>query len=174
MKATCFFPVLIALLLLLPHTNTAFSAEICSETEICTEIEIETTAEKIWNLLIDFERYPDWHTYLLEVKGKPVEKTKIKCTALNADSSTTQFSAYIQEVIPNRKLAWGGSAGFIFRASHYFILEGISTNKTRLIQGEYWKGMFGKSYGKKIYQETYRKFVILNQTLKLLLESESR
>jgi hypothetical protein len=163
------------LLYLLFILSTRLSAaEICSETEIRTEIEIETSAEKIWNRLIDFKNYPTWHTYLIEVNGQPLVKTKIHCTALNADSSTTKFSAYIQEVIPNQKLAWGGSVGFIFRASHYFLLEKISENKTRLIQGEYWKGLFGKSYGKKIYLETYQKFVTMNRVLKLLQEAESK
>ena len=153
------------------NLNYALAAEICSANEIRTEIEIESSPEKIWNMLIDFKQYPTWHTYLVEVKGNAVEKTKIKCTALNSDSSTTKFSAFIQEVIPNKKLSWGGSVGFVFKANHYFILEEIDSNKVRFIQGEYWKGLFGKSYGKKIFEETYQKFVVMNQQLKRLVES---
>jgi hypothetical protein len=153
-------------------STPAVADTLCTKTEIRTEIEINSTAEKVWKKLIDFKNYPNWHTYLSEVKGEPVVKTKIKCTTLNADSSTTHFSAYIQEVIPNKKLSWGGSLGFIFKAKHYFIIEKISENKIHLTQGEYWKGLFGENYGKKIYQETYQKFVRMNEHLKFILESE--
>lgn len=149
----------------------SWTAELCSEREIRTEIVIETSADRIWKKLCDFEQYPEWHTYLLSVEGKAEPKSKIHCVALNADSSQTTFSARILEVIPNHTLSWGGSLGFLFNAKHYFILEALTPSTVRLIQGEYWKGLFGKSYGKKIYLETYQKFVTMNERLKLLLEN---
>ncbi len=159
-----------SLLFSLLHGSSLYSQNLQTESEIITSIQIEVSAAEIWEKLIDFQSYPKWHTYLLEVKGEPVTKSKIRCLAQNSDRSTEKFSAFLQEIELNKKLAWGGNLGFLFRAQHYFILESISENQTRLIQGEYWKGWFGKMYGKKIYAETYLKFEIMNQRLKEILE----
>ncbi len=38
--------------------------------KVATEILIEATPEKIWNILMDFEKYPDWNRYFKAVRGK--------------------------------------------------------------------------------------------------------
>lgn len=147
---------------------------LCSEREIRTEIIIRTSSEAAWNLLTDFEKYPEWHPYIQKVEGEPVLKHKLKITVYNEDSTTSRFSAYILEFRPNETLSWGGSLGFIFRAKHYFIIRKIDADTIQLIQGEYWKGLFGKSYGRKIYRDTFNKFNLMNSRMKTLLEQSNK
>jgi hypothetical protein len=37
--------------------------------EIITEIEIEATAEKLWNILLDFPSYPEWNPFVRSIAG---------------------------------------------------------------------------------------------------------
>jgi hypothetical protein len=143
----------------------------CTPNEIRTEIIIHSTPEAAWKLLTDFDQYPNWHPYLTSVTGELKLKHKIKASYLNADSTTGKFSAYILELAPNERLSWGGSLGFIFKAKHYYIIDQIDAHTIRFTQGEYWRGVFGKSYGKKIFQETFEKYKMMNVRMKEILEA---
>ncbi|MDY9920045.1 MAG: SRPBCC family protein [Proteiniphilum sp.] len=41
--------------------------------EIRTEIIIRATSEKIWDILTDFENYPNWNPFITFIKGKVEE-----------------------------------------------------------------------------------------------------
>jgi hypothetical protein len=90
----------------------------------------------------------------------------------DANGQLKKFKAKVLELKPNDTFSWRGSVGFIFRAKHYFILIPIDEHHTKMIQGEYWKGLFGKSYGKKIYKSVFEKFDTMNVKMKELLEKK--
>jgi len=163
---------LFTLLCLLLYPIAGNSQILCTPNEIRTEIIINTSAAEAWQLLTDFDAYANWHPYILQVEGNIALKEKIKVTTIDADSTTDQFSAFILVFEPNYQLAWGGSLGFIFSAKHYYIIEPINDNQILFVQGEYWHGLFGNNYGKKIYLETYQKFIAMNEKMKSLLEAE--
>lgn len=142
----------------------------CTEKEVRTEIVIRASVDSVWKVLADFQEYPNWHTYLTSVSGTYKVGKKLHFTTLNLDSSEGKFSAYLLEVDTGKLLSWGGSVGFIFRAKHYFILEKVGADSVKLIQGEYWRGWFGRNYGRKIYKETYLKFEEMNAVLKRKME----
>lgn len=39
-------------------------------TELNTEIEIRASAEKVRNVLMDFDAYPKWNPFVREISGK--------------------------------------------------------------------------------------------------------
>lgn len=80
------------------------------------------------------------------------------------------FKAKVLEMKPDSAFAWGGGALFFFKARHYFKLEDIGEGKIKLTQGESWRGWFGKSYGKKVYQEAAENFERMNLKLKEMAE----
>ena len=143
---------------------------LCTTTEVRTEISILTSAEKVWSLLLNTKDYPQWHPYITAVDGEVALGKKIKVYTIDAQKHEGKFKAYVLTLEPKKELAWGGSLGFVFRARHYFIIEPISTDVVRFVQGEYWKGWLGKWYGKKIYQKTFESFNLMNENMKLILE----
>ncbi|MFZ1592547.1 MAG: SRPBCC domain-containing protein [Chitinophagales bacterium] len=145
--------------------------QICTPNEIKTAITINASATETWQLLTNFNAYTNWHPYIVKIDGEVALKEKIKVTTIDSDSTTDQFSAFILEWEPDKQLAWGGSLGFLFSAKHYFIIEPINDTQILFIQGEYWHGIFGKNYGKKIYLDTYQKFIAMNEKMKAILES---
>lgn len=144
--------------------------DICTEKQIETSILIRVSADRVWNKLSDFEQYDQWHPYISKVRG-PLKKGRfIKVYYFDSTGATGSFSVRLLSVKPGKELSWGGSLGFIFRAKHYFILQLADDLSTRLIQGEYWRGIFGRPYGRKIYFTTFHKFIEMNQKLKTVLE----
>ena len=149
------------------------SQTISNKHEVRTEITIRSSPAAVWGMLTDVDNYPDWHPYIKKIEGKLSPKSKIKVTYKKDDTREGTFSAYIIDNEVNKQLSWGGSLGFIFRAKHYYSIEAVGTDSVRLIQGEYWRGIFGGMYGKKIYRDTARKFELMNQKLKEILERKS-
>lgn len=142
----------------------------CTNTSVYTEIIIQAKKEDIWQLLTNFKDYQNWHPYIISVTGKSKLHAKLKFITLKSDSSRGKFSAYLLTLDENKELAWGGSAGFLFKAKHYYQIEPINSTHIKLIQCEYWHGWFGKTFGKKIYEETCKNFMKQNQIIKAILE----
>lgn len=150
--------------------RSGYTQNYCLPNGIQTEINIAAPTDTVWKYLVDFENYPHWHPFLRHIDGESKKGKMQKFKAINKNGSETNFRAKIIEFQSSTKLSWGGSVGFIFNAKHYFYLESIDNQTTKLIQGEYWHGVFGKTYGKKIYKETYEKFLAMNEKLKILCE----
>ena len=153
----------------IPVSSQTFS----NKHEVRTEITIRSSSAAVWGMLTDVDNYPDWHPYIKKIEGKLSPKSKIKVTYKKDDTREGKFSAYMIDNEVNKQLSWGGSLGFIFRAKHYYSIEAVGPDSVRLIQGEYWRGIFGGMYGKKIYRDTARKFELMNQKLKEILERKS-
>lgn len=51
-------------------------------TEIYTEVVINTSANKVWNILIDFENYPNWNPFITSIKGKLKKGNSIEVLSL--------------------------------------------------------------------------------------------
>lgn len=160
------------ILLLLTSVPVMSQAVKSTKNEVVTEIIIRSTPREIWNILTDFEKYPQWHPYIKTIEGELKKRRKIKVTYKKNDSAFAKFSAYIIDYKPDSILSWGGSLGFIFRAKHYFIIQPVTGDRVKFIQGEYWKGLFGGMYGKKIYLDVTPKFEAMDRKLKSMLEKK--
>ena len=149
------------------------SQTIANHHEVITQITIKSSPAEVWSMLTDVDKYPEWHPYIKKIEGKLDKQSKIKVTYKKNDTEEGVFSAYIIDNEVNKKLSWGGSLGFIFNAKHYYSIEAVGTDSVKLIQGEYWRGVFGGMYGKKIYVDTARKFELMNNKLKFILENKA-
>ena len=56
--------------------------------ELHAEIEIQATAERVWQLLTDFERFPQWNPFIRQVKGQAKVGAKLEAHIQNAPQST--------------------------------------------------------------------------------------
>lgn len=48
--------------------------------ELYTEIEINAPAEKVWEILMNFERHPDWDPFIQKITGKTEVGKKMDIT----------------------------------------------------------------------------------------------
>jgi hypothetical protein len=164
------FPIATLLLSLFCISIPMLSQTTSNKHEVITQIRIKTTSAEVWNVLMDIDKYPEWHPYIRKIEGRMEKNSRIKVTYRKTDVQDAVFSAYIIDMEPTKILSWGGSLGFIFRAKHYYKIEAVQGDSVKLIQGEYWRGIFGGIYGKKIYVDTAKKFEQMNNKLKQMLE----
>jgi hypothetical protein len=125
---------------------------------------IHASAAEVWAMLLDFQKYPTWNPYIRSIEGEAKQGKRLHIV-IDGKEKVYDFKAKVLEVKPDRAFAWGGGALFFFKARHYFRIEPMPDSTVLFTQGEAWGGLFGKSYGKKVYQEAIANFDKMNVAL---------
>lgn len=111
--------------------------------ELKAGIMINASPEKVWQVLIDFERYPEWNPFIKSIEGKPVEGSKIVAKMEPAGGNAMTFKPVLLRVKPNEHLLWLGHLFIpgIFDGEHSFLIEGKGEGKCFFTQSEKFKGV---------------------------------
>lgn len=137
---------------------------------IQTEIIINASTERVWNLLTDFANYPNWNTFIVSIEGKP-EKGNQLINTMIVNGKKNVFKPTITEVNQNQYFEWLGKLPLgMFNGRHYFKLESIGENQTKLIHGENFSGWMRGIIMSSIGEATRNNFVKMNKELKELVE----
>ena len=59
--------------------------------QITTEIEINASVEKVWAILTDFKKYPQWNPFIKSIDGEIVEGATFEVTLEQPDSKPMVF-----------------------------------------------------------------------------------
>lgn len=140
--------------------------------EIKTEIIINASREKIWEVLTDFEQYPQWNPFVVRIEGKPIKGTRLKNTLQNGDKQF-QFKPIVTAAEAGKSFAWLGSVLVkgIFDGHHSFELEDVGNGQVKFIHSEKFSGILSGFLLKKIGADTKKNFVKFNEALKNRVES---
>lgn len=135
--------------------------------QIKTAIVINASRERVWNILTDFERYPEWNPFIVSIKGQLAVGNRLENT-LASKGKPFRFKPRVVAVEPNQYFAWLGSLFVkgLFDGHHFFQLESLGSNQVNLVHGEHFSGILSGSILKKIGEETRNNFIAMNQALK--------
>ncbi len=143
---------------------------------IQTAIEINTSAEKVYAHMADFDHYNQWSPFIKSIHGNLEKNEVLRVLIQPQGKSAMEFKPTLLNVEQNKEIRWLGKLGFkgIFDGEHYFILEKINHNKTRLIHGESFKGVLVPMLWSMIKHSTKMGFKAHNSALKNISEANSR
>jgi len=112
--------------------------------EIRTEIEIESSAERVWNLLTDFAHFPEWNPFICQVKGSASTGNQLTVTIQPPGGKTMTFKPHVLDAQPNRQLRWIGRVLIrgLFDGEHSFGIEPLGENRVRFTHRERFSGLF--------------------------------
>ena len=113
------------------------------ERRIEADIEINATAARILALLTDFARMPSWNPFNKSISGNLAQRAHLSLYMAAPGKSGIPFGPTVLSVRPERELRWLGHVllSGIFDGEHYFLLEPVGENRTRLTQGEKFSGL---------------------------------
>ena len=95
--------------------------------EIRTEIIINTSSDKVWNVLTNFSAYPDWNPFIRSLEGKAIKDTRLVATLHLKDRKPMVFKPVVTVSDDKKKFEWLGTTPLnVVNGWHYFILEEIS------------------------------------------------
>ena len=128
-----------------------------------TSITINAGAEKIWNILIDFEKYPQWNPFILSIEGVAKEGSRLK-----ANIQGMRFKPLVLAAKKHQEFRWLGHLLFrgLFDGEHYFLLKENNDRTTTLTHGENFSGLLVSVFSKSLDEKTRAGFEKLNQALK--------
>jgi hypothetical protein len=140
--------------------------------ELKTAIEINATPVKVWQVLLEFEKYPNWNPFIKSIRGNPIVGEKIEATLHPPGQRMMIFKPIILRVEDNRELRWLGHLLFpgIFDGEHVFIIESLENSKVIFRQEEKFSGILIPIFWKPLYQHTRIGFIEMNQALKKRVE----
>ena len=141
---------------------------------IRTEIIIDAPKNAVWDILTDFSRYAEWNPFIIKAEGNLEKGRYIRNTMLN-DGKQFVFKPRILSVIAHQYFDWLGSLFIkgLFDGHHYFEIEEISPNQTRLIQGEHFSGILSGIILRKIAESTRKNFISMNVAVKQRAETNT-
>ncbi len=132
---------------------------------IATEIIIHAPAARVWDTLIDIDRYPEWNPFIRKAVGKMAEGQTIEVTFHTKGSDPITFTPTILVMKKHSLVEWEGRLLLpgIFTGRHTFELVPVSADTTRLIQKEDFNGILVPFFD---YEPTIEGFTSMNNELK--------
>jgi hypothetical protein len=86
---------------------------------------------------------PSWNPFIKSISGNLTQGARLSVYITPPGKSGMRFNPTVLTVRPERELRWLGHFLFpgVFDGEHYFLLESIGENQTRLTQGEKFSGL---------------------------------
>lgn len=139
-----------------------------------TEITINSTPEKIWSILADFDNYPNWNPFITSLTGDVKVGKKITVRIEPPGASANNFKPTVTAFEPNEKLSWLGVLLFrgVFDGEHKFELTNNGNGTTTFTQQENFTGLLVPLFKKMLDNNIRSGFEALNKKLKELAESK--
>jgi len=130
---------------------------------INTHIDIDAPRQRVWQVLTDFDRYPEWNPFVQSLSGQVQEGQKIK---IQLPGMT--FRPTVLAFRQNEELRWLGHflVKGLFDGEHFFQLTSLPNGQTRLTHGEHFSGLLTPIFKKQLLTTTEKGFAAMNQALR--------
>jgi hypothetical protein len=140
--------------------------------KLFSEIKIDTSPEKVWNVLTDFEKYPQWNPFIFRIHGAPKEGEKLEVVMQKPDSNFIVSKPTVLKVKPKQELRWLSKWGIsgIFDGEHIFKIRGRGDAGVWFIQEGHFKGLFTPLFSKHLDKKIHPAFNKMNHALKKRVE----
>ncbi|MBN2638972.1 MAG: SRPBCC domain-containing protein [Bacteroidales bacterium] len=142
--------------------------------EIKTEIQINSSAEKVWSILTDFENYSKWNPFIQSLDGKVIVGERIKVHIVPPEGKGMRFKPKVLVYDENKELRWLGHLLFpgLFDGEHQFEIIDNKNGTTCLRQNEKFIGLLTFIFGTNQLNNTKKGFELMNSAIKIIAESK--
>jgi uncharacterized protein YndB with AHSA1/START domain len=144
------------------------------ENELRTTISIDAPIGRVWAVLTDFPRYPEWNSLIEYVSGVAVAGAEVRTRAAWGSPAEREFEGRITAVLPPRLLASEGGDPELFFGRHRWELAEEAPGVTRLVNRETWTGPLAASVYASSRELLTGEFDAFNQALKAEAERLAR
>jgi hypothetical protein len=140
-----------------------------------TSIVIERGPDRVWAAITEINQYVNWSPFIKSIEGELKIGEQLEVLIMPEGESGMNFTPEVLVADTNRELRWIGKLGVhgVFDGEHYFILEKLDDNRTRLHHGEEFSGLLAPVIWSLIEGSTLKGFTDHNQSLKMLVENKS-
>ncbi|PKG32839.1 SRPBCC domain-containing protein [Methanoregula sp.] len=136
--------------------------------ELYSEIAIRSTPERIWEILADFSRYPEWNPFIRSIRGDLVPGGNITAELRPPGSAGMTIRPVLVKVDPPQELRWKGHLLItgLFDGEHVFEIRPLDNQSSLFIQREIFSGILLPLFETMLKGGTARGFAEMNKALK--------
>jgi hypothetical protein len=144
--------------------------------ELHSEIEVRAAAERVWQVLTDFDAYPEWNPFIRRVKGRPEVDEQLVVRIRPSGTRGMTFRPTVTKAEPNRQLRWLGRllVPGLFDGEHIFEIEELDEDRVLFTQREIFRGLFVPLLARSLDRDTQRGFEEMNRALRERAETADR
>jgi len=134
-------------------------------------VQINASAARVWDVLVAFERYPEWNPFVQSVSGVPVAGARLQVHVRPPGGRGMKFRPSVLEATPGRQLRWLGRLFIpgLFDGEHSFKINELGPTCCELIQAETFRGLLAWLFGRGL-DATGEGFEQMNNAIKLRAE----
>jgi len=142
--------------------------------ELRTEIEIQSTAERVWQLLTDFASFPQWNPLIRRASGDIKVGGRLEVYIQPSGAGGMIFRPTVLKAEPNRELRWLGRLVIpgLFDGEHIFTIESVGEGRVLFTQREIFTGLLVPLLARGLDTDTRRGFEEMNRVLKAKAEQK--
>jgi hypothetical protein len=136
--------------------------------ELRTAIEIQASAERVWAILLAFDRYGEWNPFIRWIRGVPSPGRSLRVRIQPSGARGMTFRPTVRVLEPPRELRWLGRLPLpgLFDGEHRFVIEDLPDGRVRFQHSERFTGLLVPLLRGKLEGETRRGFDEMNAALK--------
>jgi hypothetical protein len=136
--------------------------------QLRTQIDIQATPDRVWQILTDFDNYPQWNPFMTKASGTPAPGQRLMIHMQPEGGRAITFRPTVREAVPQRRLRWLGHLLLpgIFDGEHSFTIEPLDEGGVRLVQQEDFRGALVPLFAKSLDRRTLPAFERMNRALK--------
>jgi hypothetical protein len=137
-----------------------------------TWIDISASAKRIWDVLTQFDAYPNWNPFIVNMQGALREGTKLRVHIKPPGRSGMTFRPTILALNPQQNLTWLGRLPLpgLFDGEHKFQIEDHGET-CRFRQSERFSGILVRVLRAGLFDAIRRGFEEMNVALKQRAET---
>ena len=109
--------------------------------ELFGMIEIDAPAERVWQVLVDFRRYPEWNPFMPRVAGEPAGRAELEVLVQPDGARALRLRPRIVTFRPPRELRWLARLPGLFVGEQRFVVEALDPARSRLIHEKRFRGL---------------------------------
>jgi hypothetical protein len=141
--------------------------------EVRTEITIDAPVHRVFQILIDIQRYHEWNPLIVSGRGRVEPGEKLDIAIRLPGKPDIPYVVHILRVVNGREFVWIGHMKMkgILDGMHFFELFPEGANRVRVVQREEFRGLLVPLVWKSFLDTRMREgFEAVNRNLKELAE----
>jgi len=140
---------------------------------IQTDITIAADSKTVWEVLTNFENYPNWNPFIKSITGEVIKGGKLQTEITPPNRKLMKFTPTLLTVDPEKELRWLGSGPIkgLFDGEHYFKIIDQGNGTVKFEHGEVFTGIL-VGLMPKVLVDTKLGFEQMNDAFKEVCESK--
>jgi len=148
-------------------TNGSRRFSLIFSKQLSSEVLIDSSAQRVWELITDFESFPRWNPFIRRASGEIRAGARLDVFIQPSGTKGMTFHPKVLKADPNHELRWLGRLylPWLFDGEHALIIELSGEISVKFIQREKFTGLL-VPFTRSLLRDTQRGFEEMNRALK--------